>query len=372
MSLPPFTSQGAAPRARRDRIRVREASAEYRPRLFVSRPPPGRLLLRRLGMIFVAILAVVLIFWIERDNLRDSLDGSVGLVDVVYFAAITITTVGYGDIVPVGERARLVDAVVVTPIRVFIWLMFLGTAYELFWQRLLEERRMKRLQEDLVGHTIVCGYGYSGSSAARLLGTTEQERRKIVVIDRDADRLEEASACGFIGLRGDCTRDIVLQQASVDSAAAILFCIRRDKVAALAILTARNLNADIRILAMVKDQENVRLLQRAGAQEVIAPSRLAGYLMADAVRSRYTTRFVSDLLAGPSGFIHLVERVARPEEVGRGWRDFEAMLLIAVERAGRIVGFWEADARRIEQGDLLFAIESNPGASGRIEPAPPL
>jgi voltage-gated potassium channel len=250
--------------------------------------------------------------------------------------------------------------------------VFLGTAYELFWQRMLEERRMKKLQESLTGHTIVCGYGYSGSSAARLLAVTEDDLHRIVVIDRDAERLEEAAERGFIGLRGDCTRDRVLLRAGVERAAAILFCIRRDEVAALATLTARNLNASIRILAMVDDQENVRLLQRAGAQEVIAPSRLAGYLMADAVRSRYTTRFVSDLLSGPVGTLRIAERPARAEEVGRAWSEVAGALVIAVERAGRVVGFWDEGDKRIEAGDLVFAIEAHPGAAGSVEAAPPL
>lgn len=231
---------------------------------------------------------------------------------------------------------------------------------------------MRRLQDRLTGHIIVCGYGYSGSSAARLLAADEGNPRKVVVIDRDPERLEEAAERGLIGLRGDCTRDIVLRHACIETAHAILFCIRRDEVAALATLTARNLNPRARILAMVKDQENVQLLQRAGAQEVIAPSRLAGFLMADAVNSRYTTRFVSDLLSGPSGFMRIAERRARPEEVGRAWRDVAGALVIAVERAGRIVGFWDAHDGIIEAGDLVFAIEANPHPGGEIDPAPPL
>lgn len=331
------------------------------------------MLSRRFTLVVLAILAAILIFWLERDSLRDSTGAPVGLAGVVYFTMVTLTTVGYGDIVPVGEQARLVDALAITPIRIFIWLMFLGTAYEFFWQRIVEERRMRRLQERLTGHMIVCGYGYSGSSAARLLASGgDGGGTQVVVIDLDPERLEEAAEQGHIGLRGDCTRDDVLRQAGIDTARAILLCIRRDEVAALATLTARNLNADVRILAMVKDQENVLLLKRAGAQEVIAPSRLAGHLMADAVNSRYTTRFVADLLAGPSGYMRIAERPARREEVGLAWRDVPGALVVAVERGGRIIGFWDEAAVRIEAGDLVFAIEANPATGREIEVAPPL
>lgn len=351
----------------RDKAPIEDAHV---PTLYLKRTPPLRLFMRRGGLAFAATMSAVMIFWLERDSLRD-LDGHVSFIDVVYFTAVTLSTIGYGDIVPISDRARLLDALVVTPIRLFIWLIFLATAYELFWQRLIEEWRMNQMQKRLVDHIIVCGFGYSGSSAARMLGATEKERQKIVVIEREQDKLEEAAASGFIGVRGDCTRDVVLHKAGIHTASAILFCVRSDEVAALATLTARNLNADVRILAMVKDQENLRLLKRAGAQEVIAPSRLAGHLMADAVRSRYTTRFVNDLLAAEGGFLRITERIASAAEVGRAWRDMPGMLVVAVERAGEIVGFWEPGDQRIQEGDLIFAIEANP-SSAKVEVAPPL
>lgn len=72
---------------------------------------------------------------------------------------------GYGDIVPISARARLIDALVVTPVRLVVWLIFLGTAYELLVQRTLEDFRMLRLQRTLSGHVIVCGFGSTGASA---------------------------------------------------------------------------------------------------------------------------------------------------------------------------------------------------------------
>ena len=67
--------------------------------------------------------------WFDRDGLRDNVDGVVSFLDVVYLTMITVTTVGYGDIVPVTDRARMFDTFVVTPVRVFVWLIFLGSAY---------------------------------------------------------------------------------------------------------------------------------------------------------------------------------------------------------------------------------------------------
>lgn len=351
---------------------IRESS-KYPRMLYVREVSAARRLAGRLALIVLGLVAAVVVFWLERHNLRDSSGQPLGFADVLYFTMVTVTTVGYGDIVPVGDRARLIDALVVTPIRIFIWLMFIGTAYEFFWQRFVEGRRMRKLQDSLSGHVIVCGYGYAGSSAAKALVQPECGSNTVVVIDPDADRLEEAAEAGFIGLRGDCTRDVVQQHAGIEKAKAILFCIRSDEIVALATLTARNLNADVRILAQVKDEENLRLVRRAGAQEVIAPSRLAGFLMADAVSSRYSTRFISDLLTGHSGFLRIVERAAKPAEVGKSWGEIPGLLVVAVERAAKVTGFWESPGMRFEAGDLLFAIEGNPaGPGGQVETAPPL
>jgi voltage-gated potassium channel len=106
-----------------------------------------------------------------------------------------LTTVGYGDIVPVGERARLVDALFVTPVRIFVWFIFLGTAYELVFQRIVEDLRMRTLRDSLKDHVIICGFGYAGRIAARELAVAEPPERAVVVELRP-QRLEEAAAAG--------------------------------------------------------------------------------------------------------------------------------------------------------------------------------
>lgn len=143
--------------------RAREGGAGGYARLLYtgSSVSPERKLLRRAALIVALLALVMLVFWLERGNLRDAADGHVSFIDVVYFTMVTVTTVGYGDIIPVGERARLLDALLVTPIRIFVWFIFLGTAYEFVFQRILEDLRMNALRDSLQDHVIVCGYGYS-------------------------------------------------------------------------------------------------------------------------------------------------------------------------------------------------------------------
>ena len=85
-------------------------------------------LLLRVLLAFGLIGIALAVHWFDREGLKDGYDGHVSFLDVVYFTMISITTTGFGDIAPVSDRARLIEAVIVTPIRMVI-LIFVGTAY---------------------------------------------------------------------------------------------------------------------------------------------------------------------------------------------------------------------------------------------------
>src|SRR5688572_17834143 len=170
-------------------------------RLFIGGQRSVRRTLAVRTVVVVLLMAtVILAFWFDRDGLRDHYDGEISFPDVIYFSMVTITTVGYGDIVPVSQGARVLDALLVTPIRLFIWLIFLGTAYQLVLQRLFEEIRMRMVRAKLNNHVIICGYGHSGTCAAEELVARGLDKKQIIVIDQLQARVEQAAEHGFIGL----------------------------------------------------------------------------------------------------------------------------------------------------------------------------
>jgi voltage-gated potassium channel len=92
----------------------------------------------------------------------------VSFADVLYFAMVTITTVDYGDIVPLTPRARMLDAFVVAPVRILIWLLFCGTACQLVGRQYVEGYRMARCRHRSPP-TSLCGLGYTDLSVVRKL-----------------------------------------------------------------------------------------------------------------------------------------------------------------------------------------------------------
>jgi voltage-gated potassium channel len=313
-----------------------------------------RTLLVRVGVVLALFLAVVVLFWVDREGLRDNLDSHISLVDVVYFSMVTVTTVGYGDIVPVSPRARLVDALLVTPIRLFIWLIFLGTAYQLVLQRLIEDIRMRRLQADLQDHVVICGFGHSGRSAAREMTSRGIAAGRVLVIDPLPAALEQAAEAGYIGLLGDATHEETLRRARVETARAVLVCTGRDDTTVLIVLTVRHLYPAVRIVAMVQEEENEKLVRHSGASATVLPSYLGGLLMADSLEDSSVVEYVMDLVTA-AGRVMLTERVARSAEVGRHAREVEDGLVLRIHRGDRVIGFWEPEAR-VEDGDRLVLI----------------
>ena len=321
-----------------------------------------RTLVLRFGVVVALFLIVIAVFWFDRDGLRDHADGSISFVDVVYFTMVSVTTVGYGDIVPVTRQARLVDAMLVTPIRLFIWLIFIGTAYQLVLQRLIEEFRMRRLQARLQDHVVLVGYGHSGRCAAAELVARGFDRGRILIVDLDQARLEHAAEQGYVGILGDASREETLRAAMLPSAHALLVCTDRDDTNVLITLTARHVSADVRIVARVEEAENDKLLRQSGASSTVLPSRVGGILMADSVESPHLATYVMDLISA-GGQVMLAEREPSPEEIGRRPVDIGHSLIVRVIRGAQAYSFWETPAK-IQAGDKLIVLHSRAAAPG--------
>lgn len=322
-----------------------------------------RTLLVRAGIVLLLLITVMLIFTLDRSGLRDGLDGEVSLLDILYFSMVTVTTVGYGDIVPVTPQARLIDAVLVTPIRLFIWLIFLGTAYQLVLQRFIEELRMQRLQARLQDHVVICGFGHSGRSAAQEIVKRGTSPDSVLVIDRTAAVLDDAAELGHVGLLGDATQEEILRKARLDQAQAVLVCTGRDDTTVLIVLTVRHLWPDVRIVAMVQEEENEKLIRHGGANATVLPSRVGGILVADSIATSDLTAYVLDLIS-VGGRVTLIEREATPGDLGKPPREIADGLVLRVHRGDQVVGFWEPDTR-IQRGDRLIIIVKGTEAAGR-------
>ena len=298
---------------------------------------------------------LILFHWLEREGLRDNYDGHVSLLDVIYFTMISATTTGYGDIVPVTERTRLFDALIVTPIRILFLLVFIGTAYLFVARRTWEKFVMKRIQRSLRDHIVVIGYGTKNSRAVQELIELGTKPENIVVIDQNVDRIEFAKSVGCTVLKGDATHDATLMAVHVERARLVIISAGRDDTSILVCLTTRYLAPNVRISLAVNQQDNEGPARRAGADVVVNPLDFAGLLLATTNAGHHIADYLADL-ATMSGRVRLVERDVRPDEVGTALKDLSEGLGLRIIRDGQPYGFWRPQVQKLEQGDIIMAI----------------
>lgn len=309
----------------------------------------------RIAAVIALLGFLVLFHWLERHGLKDTHDGEVGFIDVIYFTMISATTTGYGDIVPVTDKTRMFDALVVTPIRILFLLIFIGSAYLFVARRSWERFVMKRIQRTLRDHIVVVGFGTKNSRAVQELIDLGAEPGSIVVIDVNEDRLEIAKALGCTVLKADATRDATLRAVHVDRAKLVIISAGRDDTSILVCLTTRHMAPNVRISLAVNQQDNEVPARRAGADVVVNPLNFAGLLLATTHAGHHIADYLADL-ATMGGRVRLIERDVRPEEIGTALKDLAGGLGLRIIREGTPYGFWRPQVEKLEAGDIVMEI----------------
>lgn len=310
----------------------------------------------RLGAALILVSIVVLIHWFGRDGLKDSHDDSISFLDVVYFTMISITTTGFGDIAPISPHARLVEAVIVTPIRIAVLFIFVGAAYNFVIKRGWEKWRMARIQEQLKDHVVVLGFGVSGSEAVAELIARGTDPRCIVVMDTDPERLTVAGELGCNVIEADATRDEHLLAVRIDKAKTVLVSAGRDDASILIVLTVQHLAPHVPISVVIRAADNELLAHQAGADNVINPVRFTGLLLAGSAQGAHTAEYLADL-ASVDGRVQLVERPVLPQEIGKSLDQLASGGRgLRLYRNGHPRGFWEAESRSLQAGDIVVEI----------------
>jgi voltage-gated potassium channel len=332
-------------------------------RHFRERGPFGQLATR--GLLAVALLLIVATtVWIGRDGYIDDAGGPVGFVDALYYASVSVTTTGYGDITPVTRGTRIATILIVTPARILFLLLLLGTTIELLTERWRDKYLRDRWRKHVKDHYIICGYGVKGRAAARALRDDGVQVDEITVIEPSRIPASEASRDGYTVVIGDSTRTTTLHEARVERARAIIVATDRDDSAVLTTLTARELAPKASIVAAVREDQNRHLLEQSGATSVVTSSETAGRLLGVSSRHPDAAKVVEDLLDTAHGLM-LVEREVGAMEVGKEAGNTDGQVPVAVLRSGRLVRIDEDDCMPLREGDLLISLSGATGARRR-------
>jgi voltage-gated potassium channel len=309
---------------------------------------------RRLLLASAILLAVVGAVLLDRDGYRDVNGDGVGVIDAFYYATVTLSTTGYGDIAPASAAARLVNVLFVAPARVLFLIILVGTTLEVLTERSRQQFRIRRWRSRVREHVVVCGYGTKGRSAVDALLEDGTPLDQIVVVERDGGAGSEATARGLAVVQGSSSRSAVLRQAEIGAAKAVIVATDADDAAVLTVLTARDLAPRAWIVAAVRETENIPLVRQSGADQVVVSSATAGRLLGLSTSAPQLVTVVEDLLTASTG-IALTVRPVQPDEVGRAPGDL-GQPVAAVVRAGELRNFAHPSVQRLESGDRIVCI----------------
>jgi voltage-gated potassium channel len=293
--------------------------------------------------------------YVDRGGYRDGNGDGLSLLDCVYYATVSLSTTGYGDITPVSESARLVNVLVITPLRVLFLIVLVGTTLAVLTERSRQAFKLQRWRSKVRDHVVVVGYGTKGRSAVRSVLSDGAEPEQIVVVDTDHAMLEAASALGLVTVHGSGTRSDVLRVAGVPRARAVVVAANRDDSAVLVTLTARELAPKAQIVAAVREAENVHLLRQSGANQVVVSSETAGRLLGMATHTPTVVDMVEDLITPESG-LAIAERDVEESEIGGSPRHLPDIVL-GVVRAGKLYRVDHPEADALEPGDRLLYVK---------------
>lgn len=315
---------------------------------------PRRLMLLLLVPPLLILVGTLGFWWIEED---------LSPFDSLYLTVMTLTTVGFGDVVPKRDAGKL-----------FAIFLALGGVFTLFYamaevirlaisgevQATLGRRRMEQSLSQLQDHLIVCGYGRMGRLVCREFSG---EGLPFVVIEREGRLLEDFALPHGLALHGDATSDEVLQRAGVGRARGLVAVLSSDADNLFITMSARLLSDKLCIVARAETELAEKKLLRAGATRVVSPYVIGGTRMAQAVLRPAVVDFIE--LATRTEHLDLQieetqiapgSRLAGATIQACNVKQQVGVIIVAIQKAsGRMVFNPPGDAL-MEPGDTLITL----------------
>lgn len=283
-----------------------------------------------------------------------------GFIEALYMTVTTISTVGFREVAPLGTAGQLFTiALIISGVGIVFYSasMVARDLIEGELRRGFGRRRVERQIARMSGHVIVCGFGRMGRSVCRELAA---KPAPFVVIDRDAEALRHAEDEGHLSLAGDASEDDILRAAGIARAQGLVAALSTDAANVYVVLTARELNPQLTIVARAEDERSERKLLHAGANRVVLPYAISGHRMAHALL-RPAVLDVIDLATHYRNLELQIEEVAVGAQTfcadrtvqESGLREQLGLIVIAIKKPNDTMQFNPTADTRIEAGDRL-------------------
>tara|TARA_R110000751_G_scaffold79215_3_gene159757 strand:- start:782 stop:1789 length:1008 start_codon:yes stop_codon:yes gene_type:complete len=246
--------------------------------------------------------------------------------DAIYMTIITISTVGFGEVQPLNDTAKIFTVILIL-VSVFVLGYAISIITEYILSRsnveLLKKRRVQKKIDSLKNHIIVVGYGRNGKQAVQKLTTYG---KPFVVIEKDEEVVNKFQSESMPFIQGNANEDKVLIEAGVLRASTLISALPDDSDNLFVVLSARQMNASMKIISRASEETTYQKLKFAGADNVIMPDKIGGDHMASLVVVPDLVEFLDNLQVTTAGRVNVQEitfEAVCPDHVTRTIRDID-------------------------------------------------
>jgi len=228
-------------------------------------------------------------------------------IDALYMTVITITTVGFGEVYPLDPASKIFTMLLIlTSIIIVGYALTVITEYILSRNNLeeLKQKKMQKTIDALTNHIIICGYGRNGKQAAKKLLAYN---KPFVVIEKDKEVIDKFETYEVPFVLGNANEDETLLEAGIERAETLISALPNDADNLFVVLSARQINATLRIISRASEETSYKKLKFAGANNVILPDRIGGDHMASLVVVPDLIEFIDNLNIVGSSNINIEE-----------------------------------------------------------------
>ncbi|MEO0351217.1 MAG: NAD-binding protein [Cyanobacteria bacterium P01_A01_bin.15] len=284
--------------------------------------------------------------------------------DAFYMAVITLATVGFTEVQPLGDRGRIFTIVLIF-LGVFavgyIANRFTEAVVKGYFQEGVRLNQRRKLMQELSHHYILCGFGRTGRQIAEEF---RLQKIRFVVVDAEEESVQRAQQLGFVAVQGDATLDDTLHLLKIESAICLVSALTSDAENLYTVLSARTLNPRVRIIARASSEEAIQKLQRVGADAVISPYITGGKRMAAAALRPQVMDFMDGIFSGGDRTYYMEEFLLDPlvcSQIGQTLRESKlrlrtGVLIVAIQRnEGELIIGPTAEVR-LQPRDFLICL----------------
>lgn len=284
-----------------------------------------------------------------------------GFLDSLYMAVITLSTVGFSEVHPLSDAGRwAIMLYMVVGLGTFLY--GVSAMGEIMLRNELDfslgRRRMQNTIKHLQDHIIICGYGRMGRPLAEGM---RRHGKQLVIIEKDDELVQRAKQDRFLVIHGDGTEDENLQAAGVERASGLAAVLRTDTDNLYVVLSARLLNAKMRIFARATDESSIAKMQKAGADQVISP-QIAGASRMTAMLANTQIQDLIEILHAEGQEIDMIQLSIDGEHPlrGKSLRELDLaernIMPVGVRLASGKLSLPPSFSSPLETGDTLMAL----------------